>query len=144
MSASEFPTVGVKLSLMRRLAAELGEGGTTTDLCVRVSLVKTAEEKCSLAEYLRKIYPDEVGTATHFVSHAWSYTFADVVDALEAALPTLENKDPCFWFDCICVNQHTSATLSQEWWSTTFLGAIQRFNHTLFVLIPWNVSDRFC
>jgi len=139
MPTGEFPTIGIKLSLMRRLANELGADGTTTDLCVKIALVKTSERKCSLADLLKEQFPNELGEATHFVSHAWAYKFADVVDALEAAMPTLGDADPFFWFDCICVNQHASPALSHEWWSTTFLQSIKRMNHTLFVLIPWRV-----
>ena len=49
-----------------------------------------------------------VGIATHFVSHAWKYTFRDMVAGLCAF------EDSCaehfYWFDCVSLDQHASQT----------------------------------
>ncbi len=42
------------------------------------------------------------------------------------------------WFDVFCVNQHSRADKDfNNWWSTTFQGAIKQFGRTVMVLSPW-------
>ena len=80
-----------------------------------------------------------VADATHFVSHAWKYRFHDFVSALETFEAQNDaSHDRFYWFDVLCVNQHMSQQLPQEWWSSTFRDAIQKMGHTLVVLSPWN------
>ena len=80
------------------------------------------------------------GAATHFVSHAWSFIFGDVVAALRAFEDVQEPGVARFyWFDVLSVNQHTGQTLPQEWWGTTFKDAIHTIGHTVMVLAPWRL-----
>ena len=77
-----------------------------------------------------------VGVATHFVSHAWKYTFRDVVAAL-TDYETRGGEQHFYWFDCVSVDQHASQSFPREWWSTTFRDAIGAMGHTVMVLAPW-------
>ena len=76
--------------------------------------------------------------ATVFVSHAWRYTFDEVVEALEIFYEEHSNEDVSFWFDALIVDQWNAPSLPYDWWSGTFLNAIGDIGHTLFLLFPWN------
>ena len=71
--------------------------------------------------------------ANKFVSHAWKYTFQDIVAALETS-----NEDgDVLWFDICTVNQHKSETHDFDWWQTTFQDAVREVGCTVLVLSPW-------
>jgi hypothetical protein len=80
-----------------------------------------------------------VGKPTHFLSHAWAYQFANLVDALRAfAAEQPPGSSPVyFWYDCFCIDQHATAERSQKWWSTTFKEAIRLMGSTVMMLSPW-------
>ncbi|CAK4856117.1 unnamed protein product, partial [Aphanomyces euteiches] len=81
---------GLTLSFFKRFVDLHGgrdafQGLTTGDVCSKYLLPYTASTKLSLVEHLRQ-QPDghlHVKPATWFVSHAWSYRYLDVVDALD-------------------------------------------------------------
>ena len=60
-----------------------------------------------------------VQPATVFVSHAWRYSFYDlVVDVMEQH--AWEHPDAYFWFDLFTNNQNALASKDFEWFQTTF------------------------
>jgi hypothetical protein len=82
-----------------------------------------------------------VGVATHFVSHAWKYRFADVLTALEAHVARLkasadyDGREIYLWFDICTVNEHTGVGSG---WASTFKAAVGAIAHTCLVLSPWD------
>jgi len=78
--------------------------------------------------------------ATHFVSHAWRYVFSLFVEALHHWVETsgADQDETYFWVDAFVVNQHQSANLPQEWWSTRFMHAVGDMGNTILVLEPWH------
>ena len=90
-----FPTVGVKLSVFFKFIEDHGGRDaflkrplvkgplTTTDVCNKFLKPITSEKQQSYCEYLQEQNSPDVGEASVFISHAWKYTFVEVVDALE-------------------------------------------------------------
>eukprot|EP00808_Paulinella_micropora_P009272 g73850.t1 len=121
--ASPVPKLGVSVSLLlatyqRWEAAGCLAAGATTDDVVR-DLVKpaTADQKCSYLELLARSQDPQdragVATATVFLSHAWKYTFKQVVEAIAAHWPDKDNvrSQTFLWFDIFTVNQHKTSTV---------------------------------
>mmetsp|Transcript_140953 Transcript_140953/g.270494 ORF Transcript_140953/g.270494 Transcript_140953/m.270494 type:complete len:689 (+) Transcript_140953:55-2121(+) len=85
---------------------------------------------------------DMVGNATHFVSHAWSYRFLDLMDALEIDIGALyggDEKRTCFfWLDMFVVPQARPVTPPLAWWATTFFTAIASLEHFVLVAFKWS------
>jgi hypothetical protein len=67
-----------------------------------------------------------VGKPTAFLSHAWVYRFRNLVDAVQAYVESLPegSDEDFFWFDCFSLDQHAQSSQGSEWWSTTFMQAI--------------------
>ena len=71
-----------------------------------------------------------------FISHAWKYTFVEVVDALEHHFST--QPDIFIWFDLFSNNQHAVPNLPMHWLKHTFINTIEQFGRVVMVLCPWN------
>ncbi|XRB09944.1 kinesin light chain 3 [Pycnococcus provasolii] len=106
---------------------------TTNDVCFGIVKPATEQVKTSYADMLKNTQPREVQDATVFVSHAWKYTFVDVVDALSSL-----SDNAYVWFDVFTVNQHASLQVPSDWWFTTFKEAVASIGHTVLVLMPWD------
>lgn len=80
-----------------------------------------------------------VGPPTVFLSHAWKYSFEDVMAAIQRFVAWQPEGSPevFFWFDCFSLDQHACVQFPQEWWSGTFRTAIQMIGHTVMVITPW-------
>ena len=101
---------------------------TTKDACEEIVKPATAATKVSYVDFLQLN-----AKASKFVSHAWKYTFEDIVAALESS-----NQDgDILWFDICTVNQHKSETRDFDWWQTTFQDAVREIGCTVLVLSPW-------
>ena len=59
-----------------------------------------------------------MGKPNVFLSHAWSYRFVDVVNALDS-FPH-KGQQLFFWFDCFSIDEHATQAMPQDWWSTAF------------------------
>ena len=105
---------------------------TTENVCFGIVKPATEALGCAYTEKLLKEGSDGVLPATAFVSHAWKYTFVDVVEAL-LGLPDYTSA----WFDVFTVNQHASTNFHASWWYTTFKDAVASIGHTVLVLMPW-------
>ena len=128
---------------------------TTEDVSLEIVMPATARMGCSYAHLLSGAHADlaphggreDVGKANVFVSHAWSYEFADLVNALEAAAADLAvqqvggkalSEERIFWWVDLAVNsQHRTFARPFDWWSSVFLGAVRRIGRTVVVLSPW-------
>jgi len=77
-----------------------------------------------------------VGSPNVFVSHAWSYKFVDVVQAL-CEFADRQPEPVFFWFDCLCIDEHATQVLGPDFWDTTFKASIAAIGHTVMVLSPW-------
>ena len=73
-----------------------------------------------------------VGIASVFISHAWKYTFVEVISALEYHFRV--EPDIFIWFDLVSNNQIQAPNFSFESWSNTFKSAIEDFHHVVLIL----------
>lgn len=99
--------------------------------------------------------PALVGTATMFISHAYDYTFLDIVDAVAAwaeGHPRADGAPHYFYFDLLCVNQHgQNGVVSFDDLRAEFGGGVRSVarggGHTLFVLdyaAPVSLTRTWC
>ncbi|EGD78128.1 TPR repeat-containing protein, variant [Salpingoeca rosetta] len=143
-------THGVSVAAVRRFLGDLKREFpdtytemTTEDACKQLVVPRTRQDNCAYVEQLRKQSPEHVNKATVFVSHAWRYKIADVLNVLLEFAQQQARKDDgqpvFFWFDLFMNNQNANVTanLPQEWWSTTFKQSIANIGHVLLVLMPW-------
>eukprot|EP00045_Choanoeca_perplexa_P008828 m.82952 g.82952 ORF g.82952 m.82952 type:complete len:675 (-) comp14638_c0_seq12:71-2095(-) len=79
----------------------------------------------------------ELKPANRFVSHAWRYTFAQVVESLLRYAEEQE-EEMYYWFDLCCNNQHSAASLPYEWWTSVFATSVGNIGHTLLLYGPWD------
>ena len=98
-------------------------------------------ETCSLCELLAA-EPETTGLAarpTAFLSHAWKFSFSQLVEALEAFQAAQPEGEPeiFFWIDVCSIDQHNVGGWPQIWWSTTFKEVIKQIGHTVMMLSPW-------
>lgn len=135
-----FDGMGVSAAFVRDFMEEHAEalqGLTTEEVNNKVVKLLTKDAKCSLLQLLRS-KPNirrTLGKAIVFVSHAWKYSFKDVVAVM------LDYADrhagTYFWFDLFCNNQHEAPDYPFEWWSTTFKQNIVGIGKVLLVMTPW-------
>ncbi|EGD81090.1 tetratricopeptide protein [Salpingoeca rosetta] len=143
-------THGVSVAAVRRFLGDLQREFpdtyaemTTEDACKQLVVPRTRQDNCAFVEQLRKQSPEHVNKATVFVSHAWRYKIADVLNVLLEFAEEQARKEDAqpvfFWFDLFMNNQNANVTanLPQEWWSTTFKQSIANIGHVLLVLMPW-------
>jgi tetratricopeptide (TPR) repeat protein len=81
-----------------------------------------------------------VGKPTHFLSHAWTYKFLNLVEALRSFVASQpEGSAPVFfWFDCFSIDEHATQSLPREWWGSTFKEAIRMIGQTVMMISPWS------
>ncbi|ETW09988.1 hypothetical protein H310_00399 [Aphanomyces invadans] len=143
-----FPTIGVSCAFLvawkdsHVASGRFPPSATTSDVCAAVVQPDTANTNCSYAQLLAPTAaPGSIGRATHFVSHAWKYSFCDLVAAIEIyflSLPPPESKDGVFfWIDLFVVDQHNAPARPHSWWSTTFVDAIRTIGKVVLVFQPF-------
>ena len=139
---SVFPKHGIKVSYLEQFINDIGgrerlQAKTTTDVCNDYLKPLTEATQSSLCDFLRHTQHEAYGEkAGVFISHAWRYTFLDVVEALRYHFR--DGLDTVIWFDFFSNNQHKATTLEYDWWQTTFKSAIAEMKHTVMVLSPWS------
>lgn len=139
-SSDVFPKLGVPLSEFRLFVDKCGGAGalgglSTTDVNERFLKPLTLQSQASYCELRLSQGSALVQEAQVFISHAWKFTFLEVVEALEhhfRAQPHI-----VIWFDLFSNNQHRASSNDFNWWCTTFKSAIGQFKHTVLVLSPW-------
>eukprot|EP01047_Picozoa_sp_COSAG01_P055315 COSAG01_NODE_6145_length_3825_cov_7.907944_2_plen_311_part_00 len=81
-----------------------------------------------------------VGRPTHFLSHAWTYKFLNLVDALKLFVESRPEGSArvFFWFDVCAIDEHLTQSLPREWWGGTFKEAIRLIGRTVMMISPWS------
>jgi hypothetical protein len=100
--------------------------GPSGEPCTYADLLLARGEKDAIGRPL-------AATATRFVSHAWSYKFAELIAALE----TVPGAEEYFWIDVFVGAQHKAPKLPQDWWSGAFKQSVVDIGHTVLILLPW-------
>ncbi|CAK4664769.1 unnamed protein product [Aphanomyces euteiches] len=119
------------------------DGLSTGDVCRQFLLPYTATTKLSLVEHVRQL-PDGhlyAKPATWFVSHAWSYLFLDVVDALTDFFQENDlDESLAVWFCTFCNNQHAiqDQIYDFEHWFGIFRSSLRAIGNVVMVMSPWN------
>ena len=162
-----FPKTGVKISILQELRSRHEHSTfdcfidyhdpskgvmkdkpfaemTTTDVCEMIIKPLVRDYRCSYCDYLRNVLgrDDCVGAAQVFISHAWKYTFVDVISSLEYHFV---DRDPnvLIWFDLFSNNQIIAPALDFIWWSSTFKSAIEDFGYVVVICLPWKNPEPF-
>ncbi|OQS00615.1 hypothetical protein ACHHYP_03243 [Achlya hypogyna] len=140
MADAPFPSLGVSCAFLVAWKDDMIAQGrisataTTTEVCDTIVKPATLGLNQSYAE---TVGAPGVGTATHFVSHAWKYCFVDLVAAIEIyALSVPDAKNLFFWVDLMVVDQHNAPSRPHTWWSTTFVSAIRDMGKVVMVFSP--------
>ncbi|TPX72044.1 hypothetical protein CcCBS67573_g05954 [Chytriomyces confervae] len=144
---------GVHLSYMNQLietwTVEALEGKTTAEVNIEFVMPRTIEQGRSLCDQLSRsenvLESEAVGDSEWFISHAWSYKFLDVVEAINLFFQSYKGKgkllheeDPVIWFDLFSNSQHATGERPFEWWKTTFMSAIKEMKNVVMVCLPWD------
>lgn len=133
-------------SILLKPADEL----TTAEVCMLIVKPETQAQRCSLVTKLRRsgaVVHDSstdsdvaaVGPASYFVSHAWSFRFLELCDALNRHFLGLkeEERRTTFWFlDIFCVNQWLPPSTGPLFYEEEFQQTIRRIGAVLSVCIP--------
>jgi hypothetical protein len=129
-------SVGVQLGVIAGYldTVELSRNATTAEFCAKIIVPLTKPFQCSAAEYSQSVRPSSIGKPIGFISHAWTYNFRALIDALISYF----GKDSFVWLDFVCCNQHKASNYPSDWWYGTFKTAISSIGKTVMVLSPWN------
>ena len=139
--------MGVKADFLLSFIEEYGgrqhfTSLSTTDVNEQIVQPATAEISASYCELLRCTgRGDLTADATVFISHAWKYTFLDVVDSILAFVEKEKENgaiDVVIWFDLFSNSQHGTSAKPFEWWQGTFKNAIANMGNVLMVMSPWD------
>ena len=132
---------------------------TTTHVNIAIVKPQTKGSGACYAISVLKSHPDLVGIPTDFVSHAWRYTFAELVDAIElehnerilADSDSINsNSDQLllqqkqvqkqqkrfYWNDIFVEDQNTTMSRPEGYFFTAFREAIASIGRTVLVLEP--------
>ncbi|KAF0699581.1 Aste57867_9869 [Aphanomyces stellatus] len=143
------PPLGLTLGYFHHFIALHGgrstfEGLSTAQVCDEFVKRDTHSTHLSLVEHVGLQHESAayVQPATWFVSHAWSYLFVDVVDALDNFFIELglESRDVAVWFCMFNNNQHDimGHTRDFQFWVDSFESALTAIGNVVMVLSPWN------
>ncbi|KAF0697588.1 Aste57867_11736 [Aphanomyces stellatus] len=118
---------------------------TTEQVCRQFVIPFTKSTTLSLVDHVERFVFNGnlyVQPAAWFVSHAWSYVFLDVVDALDHFMDehnlTNEKDTVGLWFCTFNNNQHKAREQSFLHWYTTFKTALIAIGNVVMVFSPWN------
>ena len=118
---------------------------STSQVCVVVVKVDTLAAGRCYAEMLRNAAGGsdtaaDVGLPTMFLSHAWRYSFANLVDAVDAhyaAQPAAVGAAAYVWNDIFVEDQNSSASKPPDYFFHAFKDAVGAIGNTVLVLEPW-------
>ncbi|KAJ3285295.1 hypothetical protein HDU79_007445 [Rhizoclosmatium sp. JEL0117] len=120
------------------------KGMTTQDICNKFIKPQTESSKLSwCADMYLSNDPNLMGQvhdANYFISHAWKYTFLDVVEALTNFVDSnkLDPEATIIWFDLLSNSQHNTSAKDFTWWTTVFQNAIQKIGSVVLIMQPWD------
>jgi hypothetical protein len=154
-----FPRGGVSLKILLALrdlvVQQYDPQWTTTDVCDNLIKPWTEPTQTSFAELMNLsyfiqphptlglTYNESFHPVAHiFISHAWKYIFAEVVDTIQLFFEqndeNLSSETTFLWFDLFLNNQWSAPRLPQEWWKSVFKEAIQEIGRTMMIALPWH------
>lgn len=139
--ASGFPVLGISLSYYEEFFALCGgkaalKNLSTAEVCEKFVKPATASAQSSFCAWLHAQNHPGVAPAQVFISHAWSFQFLDVVEALTDHFENTPNV--VVWFDLFSNNQHMNVSKPFEWWCDVFKSNIAAMQHVVMVLAPWH------
>ncbi|KAF0684368.1 Aste57867_23681 [Aphanomyces stellatus] len=118
---------------------------STRDVCMQFVRPYTRDSELSLVNQVHRHHPNAnqyVKEATWFVSHAWSYKYLDVVDALTDFFDDegLDSDNVAVWFCMFNNNQHLTQgnVVPFNIWVNAFQSALKAIGNVVMVLSPWN------
>eukprot|EP00041_Stephanoeca_diplocostata_P026999 m.736705 g.736705 ORF g.736705 m.736705 type:complete len:570 (+) comp23096_c0_seq1:193-1902(+) len=113
-----------------------------------VNVIKPLTRNASYVDYIiatdKAKHRELVGTATIFVSHAWSACVVGLLEAIVAQSNSMAPSIPFFWLDICSNNQHVidqasgNSDMGWEWWTTAFKRTIEEAGRMLVVLAPYD------
>jgi tetratricopeptide (TPR) repeat protein len=125
-------------------------GYTITYFCEKIIKPLTKEKQCSLCEFLSDQNHPSIGIANCYLSYSWKMELLDLVETLfehdesKKRKSTVgratqgEEEELIIWFDLFSLNQHEPSELTHVWLHKTLRSVIDSFNHTLFILSPYD------
>ncbi|KAK3284809.1 hypothetical protein CYMTET_7553 [Cymbomonas tetramitiformis] len=141
--------IGVNLLFLERFAADYDVENLRTHEVVD-ELIKpvTAEQQCSYVEWVVMNGPLQgrpFDITTHFVSHAWSYHFRDLLSTLKTFMRTqrLSRRDTYFYLDIFVINQHQPPWTNGFEPNDVLAPPITRSGKTVIVMAPWDNPTAF-
>ncbi|KAJ3326524.1 hypothetical protein HDU76_012856 [Blyttiomyces sp. JEL0837] len=114
---------------------------TTAEISETIIKPLTSSTNLSLCDTLLTFNRhDAIQIADVFISHAWSYKFIDMIDAIDDYITENEKSphDVYIWLDLVSNPQHGAEDRPFEWWKTTFINAIRDIKEVVLVLQPWD------
>ena len=142
LTSADVDTRGVTVTFLRTFVhdnqAKL-EGMTTNDVCNQIIKPQTECLGISYLELLeRRGDLHSFGEATHFASHAWSYSFLSFVETIfqKCEEDGLNEDATRPWVDIFSVNQHSGIERFDHW-AVSFKVAIRVIGKALLIFIPY-------
>ncbi|KAJ3283098.1 Kinesin light chain 3, partial [Blyttiomyces sp. JEL0837] len=137
---------GINLAFLHLLIETCGgrtifEGLTTNQVSEQLIKPLTIQTGLSLCDTLAELgRNDLVQVADIFISHAWVYSFMDMIDAIDAYIKESNRlpQDVYLWIDLVSNSQHETFERPFRWWETTFINAIRGVQEVVLVLQPWD------
>jgi hypothetical protein len=146
-----FSTLGIRFSRLGEVIDMLGGrdaliGKNTTAVSNEHLKPLTEASGMSLCDQLASQGGDLalfVAEGNWFISHAWSYQFLHVIEAITIFLETEKTKsdgrgEAVIWFDMFSNSQHATHSKPFEWWKDTFMNAVEKLGNVLMILHPWD------
>eukprot|EP00808_Paulinella_micropora_P004758 g12825.t1 len=142
------PKLGVSVAFLLKFTEKHQKSGkllptdSSKDVVEKIIKLETGKAKCSFVDHLAaskdELESKAVQQATHFLSHAWSYIFTDVVAAVRARWPSPQEQTNVFlWFDLFTINQHGTDNIPGAFWFDAFEANVARIGHTILIQSPW-------
>jgi hypothetical protein len=153
-----FSTLGIRFTQINAVITMLGGrdalmGKSTDEVCKLYLMPLTQQTGLSLCDQLISTEftagtESMVAEANWFISHAWSYQFLDVVEAVsvftEKEYDASRQHEAVIWFDMFSNSQHSTQDRPFEWWKGTFMNAVKKLGNMLMILQPWKPFRGIC
>jgi tetratricopeptide (TPR) repeat protein len=148
-SLPPFSTLGIRFSKIETIFDMLGgrdglKGKSTSEVNALYLKPLTLASGLALCDQLSGIEDGGlVAEGNWFISHAWSYQFLDVMEAvslfMENEYPDQDKREEIIiWFDMFSNSQHSTDKRPFRWWSEVFMNAVKKLRNVLMILHPWD------